>query len=185
MKSVLELLDEEDQSSAVPTDQQTRQIAGHVSRVQHLDEEIQAHEAALKDAREQRRHVTTVDLPLAFQALNITRMDLLGMSLTLRDVVSPNVAKDDVAAMHLWLEENGHGDLIKRQVKVPLGRGDAVAFEEVTQFLDQHHIEYDVSEGVAHNTLQAWCRMMVQDGQELPALFNLWIGQEILLRRGK
>jgi hypothetical protein len=185
-KTVLEVLDEEDRESVVPTDAETREIAGWVSKVQALEEKMAALEAELTEAKAQRRHVTTVDLPLAFQALGITRMDLAGLTLTIRDIVAPNVKKDDVEAMHLWLEENGHGDLIKRLVKVPLGRGEDEALAKLEAYLSQERIEYDLTEGVAHNTLAAWAKMMVTDGQELPdRIFNLWIGQEVLLRQRK
>jgi len=185
-KTVLEVLDEEDRESVVPTDAETREIAGWVSRVQDLDERMVRLEAELAEAKASRRHVTTVDLPLAFQKLNISRMDLAGMQLTIRDMVSPNVAKEDVPAMHAWLEEHGHGDLIKRLVKIPLGRGEDEALRKLEAYLDQERIEYDVTEGVAHNTLAAWAKMMVADGQELPdRIFNLWIGQEVLLKTRK
>jgi hypothetical protein len=185
-QTVLEILDLEDRTSAVPTDEETRQIAGYVSQVQVIDEEIERHESELKEAKATRRHVTTVDLPLAFQRLGIERMDLLGLSLTLRQVVSPNVAKEGEPAMHQWLVENGHGDLIKRVVKIPLGRGEDDTLELIEAYLQEQRVEYDVTEGVARNTLAAWARMMVQDGQELPdEIFNLWIGQECLLKEKK
>lgn len=185
-QTVLEILDEEDRTSVVPTDAETREIAGYVSQVQTIDEEIERHEAGLREAKEMRRHVTTVDLPLAFQRLGIERMDLAGLSLTLRQVVAPNVRKEDQPKMHSWLEANGHGDLIKRVLKIPLGRGEEEAFDGICAFLDAHRVEYEVAEGVAHNTLMAWARMMVAEGEELPDdVFHTWIGSECVLKERK
>lgn len=185
-RTVLEILDEEDRTSVVPTDSETRQIAGYVSQVQMIDDQIARHEAGLREAKELRRHVTTVDLPLAFQRLGIERMDLAGLTLTLRQVVTPNVKKEDQPKMFEWLEENGHGDLIKRVVQVNLGRGDDDLLHRLLFKLDELRCEYEIKEGVATNTLQAWARMMVGEGQELPDdVFHIWIGQECLLKERK
>lgn len=185
-KSVLEILDAEDRTSAVPTDAETREIAGWVSKVQDLDREIDRHETELSEAKAQRRKIVTVDLPLAFQQLGITRMDVAGLQLTIRDVVAPNVKREDQPRMHEWLITAGHGDLIKRIVAVPLGRGDDELVAKITEYLDSLRCEYDVKETVAHNTLAAWARMMVADGQELPdEIFHLFVGQECLLKERK
>jgi len=184
-KTVLDILDEEDKTSAVPTDRETREIAGWVSKVQQLDEEMRQADSRLKSAKAERWHVVTVDLPLAFQQFNITRMDVAGLTLTLRPIVNPNVKKEDALTMHEWLIANGHGDLIKRVVQIPFGRGDE-SFDDVTSYLDSQGINYETKEGVAHNTLQAWARQMVEDGVELPdEVFHIWKGQECLLKERK
>jgi hypothetical protein len=70
-----------------------------------------------------------------------------------------------------WLDDHGHGDLIKTSVSVDFPRERRQAALELAHDLhEQYGQDAAVEEAVNSNTLSTWLKEVSQDGQETPPL---------------
>lgn len=84
--------------------------------------------------------------------------------------ISSKWPEDKRQAAFKWLEKNGHGDLIKTEVRVLFPRGKhkkAVTFANAAR---KKKLEVIVEEGVHFKTLTAWLKEQFEQGKKLPAL---------------
>lgn len=67
-----------------------------------------------------------------------------------------------------WLEDNGHGDIIKRvyTVKLPMDSEDMAA--RLKHFLEKHEFDFDLKETVPWSTLTAFVKEQIEKGEKLP-----------------
>jgi len=68
-----------------------------------------------------------------------------------------------------WLDQNGHGDLIKTEVTVQFRRDER---DEAVKFLElaRQYGSAEVKEAVHHGTLTAWLKEQVEDHHYIPPL---------------
>lgn len=70
-----------------------------------------------------------------------------------------------------WLEDNGHGDLIKTNVAVPFRREEREKAKEFAGLLEsEYHLRPSVKEEVNFMTMRAWLREQVEEKGVLPPL---------------
>jgi hypothetical protein len=84
-----------------------------------------------------------------------------------------------------WLEESGHGDVIKGELIVPYRRPDReTAMAIRTLIKEQYGIESNVKLGVHHSTLRALARELIEDEGVVPPpdLFDMFIGRQTIIK---
>lgn len=69
-----------------------------------------------------------------------------------------------------WLDQHGHGDLIKTEVTVRFPRGQMVQAWELVETLKERELAAEIKQAVSHQTLTAWLREQVEEHQKLPPL---------------
>jgi hypothetical protein len=72
-----------------------------------------------------------------------------------------------------WLDENGHGDLVKTEVRAFFPREDreeAHKFAEEAKRADPGKARVEVKESVHNATLTAWLKELFRDGKPIPPL---------------
>lgn len=86
-----------------------------------------------------------------------------------------------------WLEENGHGDLIKTEVAVSFARGDHEEAKKLLHELSAKGVKPSLKESVHAQTLTAWLREQVESGGEIPPLEKIggYIGRVVNLKPRK
>lgn len=67
-----------------------------------------------------------------------------------------------------WLEENGHGALIKTIFTIVFPRDAREAANKFRKLLTQRKIDFSCEEGVPWNTLTAFVKERLQQGEDLP-----------------
>jgi hypothetical protein len=83
-------------------------------------------ELELRRRKEALRLLAEEDLPNLMRELELTEIKLLdGSRVAVVDEVACFVSEERRAAAHAWLEEHGFGGLIKRELRVSFGRGEA------------------------------------------------------------
>ena len=71
-------------------------------------------------------------------------------------------------AAFAWLDEHGHGDLIKTEIVVDLPKENrADALDLITKLRSEGY-EPSVSEAVHHGTLSKWLKEMIKRGEVVP-----------------
>ena len=68
-----------------------------------------------------------------------------------------NESEDSVKAYE-WLENEGEGSLIRRNVSVSLGKDSEEIQEKLTNVLEDLGVDYDLKFGIPWNTLTSWLK---------------------------
>lgn len=147
---------------------------------EELDERIAQQQQALKELVDKRTHVVTKALPALFEQKGISKFTLSnGTTIALQPVYGASLSKDNIAAMD-WLENNGHGEIIKHMLTAELGRERTG--EEIFRILEALNQQFEVraiTQRTVHpSTLRAWVKEMCERKLEFPKnLFNVYEGQ--------
>jgi hypothetical protein len=97
---------------------------------------VTAAEVALAAAKEAYRRTETEDLPQLMKELELTEIKLTdGSKVSIVEDVQCSLSEERRAAGLAWLEANGFGGLVKTEVAVAFGRGEADQAREVAQQL--------------------------------------------------
>jgi hypothetical protein len=76
--------------------------------------------------------------------------------------------KADTPEAIKWLVDNGHGDIIKRDFKVALEKGDLTTAKKLREALAKLGLSYVDAEAVHSSTLKAWLREQIEGGASIP-----------------
>jgi hypothetical protein len=123
----------------------------------------------LKTATNKLRRISEEEFPELLDSLEMTEDITVGgfrVKLTEKLFGSIPVASREEAME--WLEANGHGDIVKRQILIEFGKDEekwAREFIAECRARDKK-LNMQVKRTVHPQTLQAWCREMVADGED-------------------
>lgn len=144
-------------------------------RQMEIEDEIVALTLRLKDATERLNRVMLEDLPLAFDAAGIKRLDLPdGTVVQVKSMVTANIKAENKGDAHGWLRKNKFGAIIKNVVKIAFGKGEDKNAAKVVAMLKKAKIPYERSEAVHPQTLGAFVREQLGAGKALPASIDVF-----------
>jgi hypothetical protein len=129
-------------------------------------------EERLKILKTQIREIEEKELPDAMASCNgMTRFDLDdGSQISVKDDLFCSIPEDKRAGALKWLEENGHSELIKHDVKVSFAKGEYDEADKLIEVLNKNfkNIPYDEKSSVHSGTLKAFAKEQYSLGQTLP-----------------
>ena len=123
------------------------------------------------DSRDEWRKIVEEELPDAMTSVNLRTFELEdGTNFSVKDEIFVSIREDRRAGALKWLEDNGHGDLIKHDVKVSFGRGDHESAEDLKKILGKSFksIPYDERMNVHSGTLKVFAKERYSLGETLP-----------------
>lgn len=146
-------------------------------------------EERLRDLNDRRNTLAHRELPDAMDEAGIDHVGLsdMGVDLVLRPFYKANIPRARQAEAFAWLEENGHGDLIKVTVSVDYERGELEDARLLVEELSHKGISAFLTQGVHWQTLTAFVREQVEAGEPLPLdLLGAMVGRVVRVqqRRG-
>lgn len=183
-----EMADEmESDAAEIPSDVALSQVAELAERLSVADLEIEQLEEELKARKEVYRDVAERQLPSAMAAVGMKEFVLKdGVRINVKPYYMAKIDDENREPCHAWLDENGHADLIKHQIGVSLGRGEAELAAAVTAALTEIGVTYSDKEAVHWQTLVAFVKSMIEGGKEIPLdLFRIQIGMVAKIKRPK
>lgn len=147
-------------------------------------------EERLKVLKAEIREIEEKELPDAMASCNnMTRFDLGdGSQISVKDDLFCSIPEDKRAGALKWLEENGHSELIKHDVKVSFPKGKYDQADKLIEVLSKNFkdIPYDEKADVHSGTLKAWAKDQYKLGQELPEnLFSVYEASIAKVKLGK
>lgn len=159
------------------TDGEVRRIAELANKQLDLERSVAELEEMLKAEKEKLRVVQEHDLPDALAEAGVSEIRLAdGSRVKAEPFVTAHISKAKADEAHSWLEENGHGGIIKREVTAKFGKGDD-NFAIAVEALQMRGIAVDTKESVHHSTLRAFAKEQIELGTDLPVdLFGLYSG---------
>lgn len=159
------------------SDDEIRRIADLANKQLSLQQQVLDLEEQVKAAKEELRVVQEHDLPDAMAEAGVSEIKLAdGSRVKTEPFVNASITKAKADDAHAWLIDNGHGDLIKREVMAKFGRNDA-NWQVAIEALEAKGIEITCKEAVHHMTLKAFAKEQIEQGTDIPVdLFNLYTG---------
>lgn len=165
----------------VPSEEKLRRLRTLCYEQIAIESDIAALEQQLAAKKEELFKVSEVEIPSLFDEIDIEGFQLKnGMTVEVVPYYSGKVTTPE--AME-WLDENGHGDIVKGKLTVPYPKGfDQSQLRALVKLAESLGLTADNREEVHHSTLRAWIREMVETGQEFPReLFNVYVGRKTRL----
>lgn len=175
------------EGTTVPPDAVTKRIANLASEQLRFGRLIAEAEKDLAELTESYKAISERLLPDAMAEAGVNAFELTdGSKISVKPFYGANITAENQIACHAWLEENGHGDIIKKGVSVDLDKGDSEAFQTLTESLESLGMGYKVKEGVHASTLAAFVKEQVQIGGYFPReLFKVFIGRKAKIQNAK
>ena len=138
-----------------------------------LEQDVARLERELVEAKERLRQVSEVRLPEAMEELGVPEFSTIdGLRIKIKEVVRASMGSGELEKSRAldWLEQNGHGKLIKRVLEVPFGSGQDQydrARGLQADLLDKGlHASFERK--VESSTLRAFVTEMLAQGRDIP-----------------
>lgn len=156
------------ESAPPPADADLKTVAELAQRVLTLEDEIAVLEAEAQTKKNALKEITEHTLPLALTQLGMTKFELTGGGLVgIKEIIAASISEANKAAAHAWLEKNGHGSLIKRQITITFGKGEEKWAAKFMRDLAQRKkpVRSQLKEAVNYQTLGAFVREQIVDAR--------------------
>lgn len=152
-------------------------ITIHAERMKDLDKEIAEAELATKKLASERRRISEDILPDLFDSVGMTELKTrTGLPLKKKKLLHTSIAGAKKPTAIKWLDDNGHGGIVKRQVVINFNRDNALPGENGTASKVQkllnligrgwkdHKTELDVNGA----SVKALIKKLLEGGEEVP-----------------
>lgn len=158
-------------SAKVPTEQELSAISKELQIAVQLQTTIDGMEEVLAIKRQELHSITTRKLPdIMLAAGTLAFKTPEGAKVEIKEFMSGSLPKEklerDVALK--FLEMNGAGPLIKNSFFIALGKGQKEELKQLTKALKGVGVDYTRKEDVNAQSLYAWARERVKNGEPLP-----------------
>lgn len=130
----------------------------------------------LKAVQNEYKDLTETIIPEMMEELGIPLLALSDtQQISIKDKVTASLSKERSNLGCEWLEEHGHGAIVKHQIVSSFGTREREKAAEVVAVLKELGIEPEVNKSVHHSTLSAWVRGQLEEGNEIPMeLFGVY-----------
>lgn len=162
--------------SSGPTDAQLRVIVGLARQQVALENEVAKLEKALSDKKKELSGIKERDLPEAMCEAQILNFELTaGWKIELNTTIVAQPTKEQKPAVRAWLDQEGHGDLIKHFVSVQFFKGEDTLADDFLKKLRETFPGRPIVDSVDVNyqTLNAFVREEVPKGTFFPDEFAI------------
>lgn len=151
-----------------------------------LEDEIADLELIVSNRKKDLRTLQCDHLPAALAEAGLAAIELQdGSKITVKPYYDTSIPERMRDAAFEWLREHGHGDLIKRELKVSFGMGEDEQAQQARDALALLEAEFSDKETVHPSTLKAFVKEQVEAGAEgFPLdLFGAQVGQRATIKR--
>lgn len=185
--SIEALLDKE-QSNEAPaiSNEQLSAIAALAKQQVEYEAAIAAAEEELKLLKKNHLHLSRFQLPEMMAGVGMSSFSLEdGTKVEVTDHLQASIAKKNEAAAFRWLEEHGHGSIIKNVLTISIPVEDHERVAGAIDLLKEHGFEEVERKTSVHaNTLKAWARAQQENDEEIDeelfGVFNVTVAKVTL-----
>lgn len=145
------------------------QITNTAKELRDAQAEVKSVESMLKLAQDRVRVLEEIQLPLLMdEAKQKELVTQDGWRVTRSEVVRASISNENMPRAVAWLEANGQGSIVKRELKLAFGKGEEQKAAEALDVLQEHHFIPTDKQSVHAQTLGAVVRELLAEGRELP-----------------
>ncbi len=160
-------------------------ISQVAQKVIDIQQEISLIEAELKAKKEELRNVSEQQLPELMQGLNLVEFTTAsGFKISVENFYNAYISEANKEKAFNWLQENGHGGLIKNEISLLFGKGQDEEANALVQSLEQKGLSPNVKQGVHPQTLKAFVKEQLTQGRDIPAEpFGIYVGSRAKIEK--
>lgn len=165
-----ETMDFEGDSKVTKVDQDDLKRVADMARqyLLHMDE-IARLEGLLELEKRRLERVSRLDIPTLMEELGMQEFTLKsGEKVQVKRHIKASITDEHHDDAFLWLRRNGHGSLIKNEVKAQFGRGEDDKAKLLLQFCRNNGFVASQKESVPWNTLTAFVKEQLEKGVNVP-----------------
>jgi len=166
------------------TEDSLAQVNAAAKVLLELRSEVAELEASLADAKMRLENQETRVLPDTMDSAGFKKFTLItGEEIEIVPVIRANIPKEKEQEAFGWLINNGHEDLIKRDVTVNFGRGDYAEADSLVDALKADGYTPKDKQYVHWQTLTAFAKEQIEKGADMPHdLLGVWAGRKAKLK---
>ena len=148
-------------------------LAGLAERQKELEAQITERQAEVKDLEAQVREISWKQIPELLDSLNMESFKLKdGSEITVKEDLRLSIPKDPErhAEVIAWLTENEGEYLIKEEFGFKFDKGQGDEAKQFAEYCEKYpgRVNSTHFEGVETNSVKAFLRSKLEDGEEVP-----------------
>lgn len=178
-----DIFDESDALAKVGT-AEARNLSDMVRELRSVDRKIDEAETSLKTLKQERQKLTVELIPGVMDAMGVDRIDVDGVMVTRKLIVSASIPEARKEEAFNWLREHQLDDIIKNDVIVSFGRGEDNAAKNAVGILREQGFAPETKTHIHAMTLKAFVKERVEDGKAIDLdLFGAYVVNAADIRR--
>lgn len=176
------------EAPSLPDDASISDLNVLVKELCDLRDRIERGEALLSQLKKEEMRLSNEMIPSKMMELGFTEVKLpSGQRVSFKPFYSGKIRPEREPEAFEWLEENGHGGVIKGEVIIPYRRPQRKLVDKLILAIRQYYgndFEPNIKLGVHHSTLRALFREVIEDegGTLPPDLFDLFMGNKTTVK---
>ncbi len=156
-------------------------------RLRLRQKRLEAGERVCKQIKDEIELILTKELPQIMRRYKMPKFELDdGTEISVQAVTAAHISEENRAAAHQWLRDNGFEDIIKTNVNLSFGKGEAETVATLTKKLEELGYSFTNQDAVNYQTLQAFVREQVKAGKSPPVdIFGIFSGDKAKVEKKK
>lgn len=167
-------------TAAIPTEDKLRSLSKLAEDLVVVEDAIAEVEDRLAELKRQKRKLSEIEIPDIMNDVGLKEFKLTnGLKVNIKNVFTGKITEENAEAAFKWLDDHGHGGIVKGQIVIPFRLDDPKeTIRKIEEFADQMGYTAEEKLQVHHMTLSAFIKDRVMNGDtEFPRdLFNVWAG---------
>ncbi len=149
--------------------------------------EVDNKKSELEDAQAHLKELSHRTIPEAADGLD-GKFELEGTErqLIIEEIIRASIAEERKEPAIKWLDENGYGNLVKRQLIIEFNRDDEERYKSFVEHIKMFpgpNLVIKRTDSVHHATLTSWVREKLEAGVDLPVqIFGIFRGRVAKLK---
>ncbi len=161
-----------------------KQLSQLVRSLRNVEQQIEDAENHIKSLKQEKHRLSVENIPALMDEMGVERLDVDGLTVERKMIVSASIPKDRKDEAYSWLRENGCDDIIKNDVTCSFGKGQDNSAKNVIAILQDAGFDPATKTHVHPSTLKAFVRERVTDGKPIDLdMFGAFISNAAQLRR--
>lgn len=178
-----DLFDESTALSSVDTGT-GKQLSQLVRSLRNVEQQIEDAENHIKSLKQEKHRLSVENIPALMDEMGVERLDVDGLTVERKMIVSASIPKDRKDEAFSWLRENGLDDIIKNDVTCSFGKGQDNSAKNVIAILQEAGFDPATKTHVHPSTLKAFVKERITDGKPIDLdMFGAFISNAAQLRR--
>jgi len=155
-------------------------LTDKANKMVELEQLVEEKQASLKSTQKELKTLSEEDIPALLSEVGLSEITLTnGKKISTSAYYYGRITEHNQQEAFEWLQDNGHGDIIKNVVSVSFGRDEDVNAEKLLSNLQDNGYTTNGKKWVEPMTLKAFIREQVEGGNDLPLeTFNVYVGQK-------
>ena len=144
-------------------------LTDKANKMVELEQLVEEKQASLKSTQKELKTLSEEDIPALLSEVGLSEITLTnGKKISTSAYYYGRITEHNQQEAFEWLQDNGHGDIIKNVVSVSFGRDEDVNAEKLLSNLQDNGYTTNGKKWVEPMTLKAFIREQGESGNDLP-----------------